>query len=92
MFNERNPIQKVFDNSKAGLTIRLDQQEREPFEVTVFLRKPGTSAGEIADDEAVSLSAKGKLRLTIGQKGFVEIFAENTGILHQEEPLEKEEV
>jgi hypothetical protein len=89
MFDERNPIQKTFDNAKAGLTIRLDQEERDPFEVTIFLKKPGTPAGETADNGAVSLSAKGSLRLTIGQKGFVEIFAENAGVLRGKDSPEE---
>jgi hypothetical protein len=87
---KRNPIQKTFDNAKAGLTIRLDQEERDPFEVTIFLKKPGDSAGGTADEDAVSLSAKGKLRLTIGQMGFVEIFAENAGVLKEGKPIGKE--
>jgi hypothetical protein len=89
MFTEHNQIQKKLDNAKAGITIRLnetprgeqgEQEERDPFEVTVFFKKPGKT--ETPDSEAVSLTATGKLRLTIGQKGFIEIFAENTGVLH----------
>jgi hypothetical protein len=79
MFNERSPVRKALDNSKAGINIRLNQDQGDPFEVTVFLKKPGQS--ETPDSEAVSLAASGKLRLTIGEKGFVEIFAENGGTL-----------
>jgi quercetin dioxygenase-like cupin family protein len=80
MFNERNPIPKMPDNSKAGLTVHLDQKEpEEPFVVTVFLKKPRKPADEKThDSDAISLAASGKLRLTIGEKGFVEIFAENS--------------
>jgi hypothetical protein len=95
MFNERGAMQKKFDNAKAGITIRLnetprgEQEERDPVEVTVFFKKPGKT--ETPDSEAVSLTATSKLRLTIGEKGFVEIFADNTGVLRGEEPAEEAE-
>jgi hypothetical protein len=94
MFNERGAMQKKFDNAKAGITIRLNetpcgeqdgQEEHDPFEVTVFFKKPGKT--ETPDSEAVSLTATGKLRLTIGEKGFVEIFAENAGVLRNGDSL-----
>jgi hypothetical protein len=67
-------------NSKAGISIRMEQEEKEPFEVTVFFKKPET--GEQAED-AISITASGKLSLAIGKKGHVELFGENTKIVHQ---------
>jgi hypothetical protein len=81
MFDERKPIRGSLDNANAGITIRLNQEEREPFEVTVFLKKIGSAADETAAGDAVSLKASGRLRLTIGKRGFIEIFAENGGEL-----------
>jgi hypothetical protein len=66
MLEEYKNLKKLPDNSKAGLTIRLNQKDDEdPFEVTVFFRKLG------------------KIRLDIGENGFVEIFAEQTGRLKE---------
>ena len=93
MFGERKPIPKMPDNSKAGITIHLNQKNREePFEITVFLKKPGKAGTEAPDGEAVSLAASGKLRLTVGETAFFEIFAENSREFAREKSVEEEEL
>jgi hypothetical protein len=68
-------------NARVGLTIRLNQEEaNNPFEVTVFLKKPER---ETQKEDAVSITASGKLTLTIGNQGYVELFGENTRMLKE---------
>jgi hypothetical protein len=71
--------------TKAGITIRLNQEEnKEPFEVTVFFKNPDGPP----DEDAVSITASGKLTLNIGKQGRVELFGENTRVLKQLEEKE----
>jgi hypothetical protein len=91
MFEKNNLIPKLPDNGKAGITIHLNQDEHEPFEVTVFLKKPGIPTEGSSDSDAISLAASGKLRLTIGQRGFLEIFAENARGFPTGESTEEEQ-
>ena len=82
MFEEYNPLSKIPDNSKAGITVCLNQNEGdEPFEATVYFKKSGKNSEEMRDEKALVLTASGKLRLDIGKNAFVEIFAENTNKL-----------
>jgi hypothetical protein len=82
MLEEYNPLSKIPDNSKAGITIRLNQKETdEPFEATVYFKKSGKNPEELCEEGAINLTVSGKLRLDIGNSGFVEIFAERTGRL-----------
>ena len=82
MFEEYNPLSKIPDNSKAGITVRLNQDKGdEPFEATVYFKKSGKNSEELRDEKAIVLTASGKLRLDIGKNGYVEIFAENTNKL-----------
>jgi hypothetical protein len=77
MLPEYNPIPKMPNNSKAGLTIRLNHKDdEEPFEATVFFKRSGKNPEELRDKDAINLIASGKIRLDIGGNGFVEIFAE----------------
>jgi hypothetical protein len=79
MFPERKPFPKIPDNSKIGITVFLNQKEsREPFEATVFLKKPGKNPEELQDENTVTFAATGKLRLDIGKNSYVEIFAGNS--------------
>ena len=81
-----NPVPRFPGNSKAGLTIHLDHKDDgEPFEATVFFKKSGKSPEEPQDRNAINLIASGRLRLDIGDNGFVEIFAENTSRLKEAE-------
>jgi len=82
MFEGKNPLSKIPDNSKAGITVCLNQNnDGEPFEATVYFKKSGKNSEELRDEKAVVLTASGKLRLDLGKNAFVEIFAENTGKL-----------
>jgi hypothetical protein len=82
MFEEYNPVSRIPDNSKAGITVCLNQNEgEEPFEATVYFKKKGKNSEELRGEKAVVLTATGRLRLDIGKNGFVEIFAENTNKL-----------
>ena len=79
MFKEHNPLSKIPDNSKAGITLCLNQGDSdEPFEATVYFKKSGKNAEEMRDEKTIVLTASGKLRLDIGKNGFVEIFAERS--------------
>jgi hypothetical protein len=81
---ELKPRGKLSDNSKVGLSIRLNQKDTdEPFEATLFFRKSGKDADELREKDAINLTASGKLRLDIGENGFVEIFAEKAGRLKE---------
>jgi hypothetical protein len=85
------PRKKLSDNSKVGLSIRLNQKdEDEPFEATLFFSKNGKDANELREKDAINLTASGKLRLDIGDNGFVEIFAEKSGRLKNAESSETE--
>ena len=66
-------------NGKAGLTICLNQEEKDPFEVTVFFKNPS----EENDENAVSITATGKLKLNIGKRGYLELFGENTQVINR---------
>jgi hypothetical protein len=73
---------KIPDNSKAGLTVCLNQNEgEEPFEATVYFKKSGKSSEDLRKESAITLTAFGKLRLDIGKNGYVEIFAEKSNKL-----------
>jgi len=79
MIPEKISFPKISDNSKIGVTVFLNQKENgEPFEATVFLRKPSKNPEELQDENAVTFAATGKLRLDIGKNSYVEIFAENS--------------
>jgi hypothetical protein len=79
MFPEERSFPKIPDNSKAGITVCLNQNnDGEPFEATVYFKKSGKNSEELRDEKAVVLTASGKLRLDLGKNAFVEIFAENT--------------
>jgi hypothetical protein len=83
MFEEHNPLSKIPDNSKAGITVCLNQNEGdEPFEATVYIKKSGKNAEELRGENAIILTASGKLRLDIGKNGFVEIFGEKSDRLN----------
>ena len=82
MFPEERPFPKIPNNSKAGITVCLNQNnDGEPFEATVYFKKSGKNSEELRGEKAVVLTAVGKLRLDIGKNSFVEIFAENTNKL-----------
>jgi hypothetical protein len=84
MLKGYDPLKKLQDNSKAGLTIRLNQKDDEaPFEATVFFRKSGRNPEELREKDAINLTASGKLRLDIGENGFIEVFVEKTGRLQE---------
>jgi len=83
MLKEPTPLSKIPDNSKAGITVCLNQNEGdEPFEATVYFKKAGKNAEELCVENAITLTASGKLRLDIGKNGFVEIFAEKSNRLN----------
>jgi hypothetical protein len=86
MFEEYNPLLRIPDNSKAGITVCLNRKEgEEPFEATVYFKKSGKNPEELRGKDAINITASGKLRLDIGENGFVEIFAEQTGRLKEAE-------
>jgi hypothetical protein len=65
--------------STAGITIRIPQQEggAEPFDITLYIKKPKGSEETPGPDDENSLTTTGKLTFRLGRKGSVELFAEN---------------
>jgi aspartyl/asparaginyl-tRNA synthetase len=89
MFEGYDPLSTIPDNSKAGITVCLNQNEGEsPFEATVYFKKSGKGQEDLRKEGGIVLSVSGKLRLDIGKNGSVEIFAEKTGILKEAEENE----
>jgi hypothetical protein len=79
MLERYNPIPKLPENSKSGVTVKLEQKDTEqPFEATVYFKKSGRTADELRDKDAINFTMSGKLRLDIGEKGYVEVFSEQT--------------
>ena len=82
MFQDHISIPRIPDNSKAGITVCLNQgDEGEPFEATVYFKKSGKNAEELREENAIMLTVSGKARLDIGKNGYVEIFAEKSNKL-----------
>jgi hypothetical protein len=82
--NPTIPFPKRGRNSKAGLSICLNQEDKDPFEVTVFFKNPK----EDNNENAISITASGKLTLNIGKRGYLELFGENTRVIHSDEEKE----
>lgn len=82
MFEEYNPILRIPDDYKAGITVCIGQKEGGgPLEATLYFKKSGKKPDELRNDGVIALTASGKLRLDIGKNGYVEIFAEKTNKL-----------
>jgi hypothetical protein len=78
MWDGYNPISRLPDTLKTGITLHINQgEQRDPLEVTVFFKKPDKGAEDNQAD-AVSLKSKGKLTLALGRIGSIELFAEQT--------------
>ena len=53
-------LSKITDNSKAGITVCLNQTEGgSPFEATVYLKKSGKTQDELHKEGAIVLTASG---------------------------------
>ena len=74
-------------NGKAGVTICLNQEEKDPFEVTVYFK----NRKEESDENALSITASGKLTLNIGKSGYLELFGEKTKLITQNEKTEADD-
>ena len=74
----------------AGVTIRLPQHggETEPFDITLYIKKPRESEGMPDPDDENSFTTTGKLTFRFGSKGSIELFAENASQVY-ETPFEK---
>jgi hypothetical protein len=84
MFEDNNQIQKKPDNSKAGITVCLNQNENGgSFEAAVYFKKKGKNQDELRGEKAIVLTAGSKLRLDIGKNSYVEIFAERSNMLSE---------
>ena len=82
MLEKYDPVSRIPDNTKAGITVMINQdKEEDPLEATFYFKKSGKSAEEITDEKAINLTASAKLRLDIGKTAFVEVFAEKTNRL-----------
>jgi hypothetical protein len=86
MTNIFKSVSEKQKNTKVGLTIHLDQQEnKEPFEVTVYFKKP---ENEASNEEVISITASGKLTFNIGGQGRLELFGESTNVIKELEAQE----
>jgi hypothetical protein len=74
------PFYKSGETSKAGITIHLDPQENngEPFDITLYIKKPSAGADIPGPDDDNCFTAAGKLLFKFGKRRSLEIFAENT--------------
>ena len=81
--NEKYDLFSIIpDNSRAGITVCLNQKEGdEPFEATVSFKKSGKNELELCEENTIVLTASGKLRLNIGKNSFIEIFGEKSNKL-----------
>jgi hypothetical protein len=92
MFEDNDLAPKAPGNTKAGITVCINKDDDDgPFEATVFLKKSGKTAEELRDEDAIVLTASGKLRLDIGKNGYVEIFAEKSNKLKDADEFEEPE-
>jgi len=86
----------VKDNgvSKAGITIHIDplDDKAEPFDVTLYIKKPREGEDTPNPDDDNSLTTTGKLTFRFGKKGSVELFAENTRQIDGDFPEQGEEL
>ena len=78
--------------STAGVTIRLDQEDKtDPFDVTLYIKKPRDGEDVPDPDDENSFTTTGKLTFRFGKKGSVELFAENirqfNGALNEQEDV-----
>ena len=79
--------------STAGVTIHIDPSEdkAEPFDVTLYIKKPrdGKEMPDPGDDN--SFTTTGKLSFRFGKRGSIELFAENTRQIDETLPVKEEE-
>jgi len=80
--------------SKAGITIHIDplDDKAEPFEVTLYIKKPREGEDTPDPDDDNSFTAAGKLTFRFGKKGSIELFAENTRQINGGFPEQEEEL
>ena len=72
-------ITKNQKESKAEITVCQNQNEEgEPFEAVIEFQKPRKPSEVMRGENTIALTVSGKLRLNIGNYGFVEIYAEGS--------------
>jgi len=76
--------------STAGVTIRIPQAggKTEPFDITLYIKKPREGEEMPDSDDENSFTSTGKLTFRFGSKGSVEFFAENISKV-EEVPFEQ---
>jgi hypothetical protein len=69
--------------SKAGITIHLDllDGETEPVDITLFFKRPKAKGDDPPPIDENSLTASGQLVFKFGERGYIEIFGENTKVM-----------
>jgi hypothetical protein len=82
-------MHKYYDHSKgkskAGLTVHLIPDENtEPLELTFIIKCPESNV--IIPEDTTSLSAEGKLTLSLGKKGYITFFADGVGTFDDDPP------
>lgn len=78
-------------DSKAGVTIHLNLlDDTEPLDITLFFKRPKQGGDEQASIDETSFTACGKLIFKFGERGYVELFAENTKLVNEASPIQTE--
>ena len=69
--------------SRAGITIHIEPSDdnSKPLDVTLYVKKPGSGDNILDPDDDNSFTATGKLLFKFGKRGIVELFAENTSLV-----------
>ena len=79
--------------STAGVTIHIESSEDkvEPFDVTLYIKKPRECKDLPDPDGDNSFTATGKLSFRFGKRVSIELFAENTRRIDETLPAKEEE-
>jgi hypothetical protein len=79
MFEEDDLPRKQHGITKAGINIHVDPTDKnpEPLDINLDIIKPGDDEIPNPNDENV-LTTSGKLSFKLGNRGSIEIYAENT--------------
>jgi hypothetical protein len=75
-------VPKLPEYSKAGITFHVNpKDELEPVELSIQFKKSVSETETPGQDDSVTMAAKGKLSLTIGTWGSIELYAEHSGLV-----------
>jgi hypothetical protein len=80
--------------SKAGITIHIDplDDKTEPFDVTLYIKKPGEGEDTPNPDDDNSFTTTGKLTFRFGKRGSIELFVEDARQIDRDFREQEEEL